>query len=322
MPKKRVFVSRKISESGINLLKKYFEVRVYPKDNVISRKELINGVKWCDGLLCLLTDKIDKEILDANPHLKIVANYAVGFNNIDIKYAEQKGIIITNTPDVLTDAVAEHTFGLMLAISKRIVESDTFLRKGRYKGWEPLLLLGTQLKGKTLGIIGLGRIGLGVAERAYHGLGMNILYHDLERDKQFEKKNKARFLPIDSILKQSDVITLHVPLLPSTKHLIGAKQLSMMKKTAYLLNTSRGPVIDEKALVNALRNGTIRGAALDVFENEPKLAAGLVKLNNVVLTPHTASATIEARSAMSDLAARNIINVLTGKKPLTQVGGG
>jgi len=321
MPKMRVFVSRKIPESGINLLKKYFEVRIYPKEKIISRKELINGVKWGDGLLCLLTDKIDSEILDANPNLKVVANYAVGFNNIDVKYAEKKGIIVTNTPDVLTDAVAEHTFALMLAISKRIVESDKFIRSGKYRGWEPLLLLGTQLKSKNLGIIGLGKIGSGVAERAYCGLGMKILYHDLKREKKFEKKNRARFLPIDSILKQSDVITLHVPLLPSTRHLIGSKQLSMMKKTAYLVNTSRGPIVDEKALVNALQKGTIRGAALDVFENEPRLANGLAKLNNVILTPHTASATIEARSAMSDLAARNIINVLTGKKPLTQVSG-
>ncbi|MDP3989920.1 MAG: D-glycerate dehydrogenase [archaeon] len=321
MSKKRVFVSRKILESGINLLKRHFEVRVYPKDRVISRKELINGVKWCDGLLCLLTDKIDKEILDANPNLKVVANYAVGFNNIDIKYAKEKGIIVTNTPGVLTDAVIEHTFGLMLAISKRIVESDTFTRKGKYHGWEPLLLLGTQLKGKTLGIIGLGRIGSGVAEIAHKGMGMDVLYHDINRDKGFEKKNKAKFLPINSLLKQSDFITLHVPLLPSTKHLIGAKQLSMMKKTAYLVNTSRGQVIDEEALVKVLQKGGIRGAALDVFENEPKLARGLAKLKNVVLTPHIASATIEARSAMSVLAAKNIVNVLKGKKPLTPVKG-
>ncbi len=312
--KKKVFITHKIPEAGIKLLKKHFQVRVYPKDEVISKKELLQGVKWCDALLCLLTDKIDKSVLKANPKLKVVSNYAVGYNNIDVKTASTLKIPVTNTPGVLTDAVAEHTMALLMAIARRIPESDKFVRAGRYKSWKPMLLLGAQLKGKTLGIVGLGRIGAGLAERAHQGMGINVLYHDIKRNLKFEKKYQAKFSNLNTLLKKSDFISLHVPLLPTTKHLIGKKQLSLMKKTAYLINTSRGPVIDEKALVSALRKKRIAGAALDVYENEPKLTKGLNKLSNVVLTPHTASATMEARTAMSQIAAQNIIAVLQGKK--------
>ena len=310
----KVFVTRKIPIAGIKLLKKHFQVRVYAKDQVIPKKELLKGVKWCDALLCLLTDKIDKTILKANPKLKIVSNYAVGYNNIDIKTATSLKIPVTNTPGVLTDAVAEHTMALLMAISRRIPESDKFTRAGKYKSWKPMLLLGAQLKGKTLGIIGLGRIGAGLAERAHKGMGINVLYHDIKRNPKFEKKYQAKFATLNNLLKKSDFISLHVPLLPSTKHLISKKQLSLMKKTAYLINTSRGPIVNEKALVSALKSKRIAGAALDVFENEPKLTPGLNKLSNVVLTPHTASATIEARTAMSEIAAQNIVAILKGKK--------
>lgn len=312
----KVFVTRNIPGKGLQLLQKQCLVKVYPKDKIISEKELLRGVRWCDALLCLLTDKITKKVIDANPQLKIIANYAIGYDNVDIPYATQKGIPVTNTPnDFITDAVAEHTFALMLAVTKRIVESDRFIRKGKYKGWAPMLLLGTELKGKTLGIIGLGRIGSGVAERASHGMGAKVLYYDVKRNLPFEKKYHATKTSLQDLLKKADIVTVHVPLLKSTYHLIGRKELAMMKKTAYLINTSRGPVIDENALVQALQQQKIAGAALDVYEKEPKLAKGLDKLKNVVLTPHTASATIEARSAMSEMAARNILAVLQGKRP-------
>ena len=313
--KPKVFITRKIPESGITLLQKYCQVRVYPRDEVASREELLKGVKWCDALLCLLTDRIDEELISASPTLRVIANYAVGFDNIDIKAAIRRNIPVTNTPEVLTDAVAEHTFALMMAIARRIPESDRFTKAGKYKGWEPMLFLGTELKGKTLGIIGLGRIGSGVAQRAAKGMGMNILYFDIKRNHQFEQVYQAKFAEIDFIIKEADFITIHVPLLPTTKHLIGAKEFKMMKKTAYLINTSRGPVIDEKALVEALKKKEIAGAALDVYEFEPKLSAGLERLNNVVLTPHTASGTYETRSAMAELAAMNILEALKGKIP-------
>ena len=313
MPKPKVFVTRKIPDSGLKLLKKYCQVKIHPHDHVISKKELIKGIKWCDALLCLLTDKIDKSIINANPNLKIISNYAVGYNNIDVKHAQSKKIPVGNTPGVLTDAVAEHTFALILAITKRIAESDQFTKKGKYKGWAPMLLLGTELKGKTLGVVGLGRIGAEVAEKAVKGMDMNVLYHNVSKKPKFEKKYGAKKVSLQTLLKKSDVVTVHVPLLPSTRHMVGKKELALMKKTAYLVNTSRGPVIDEKALVSALKKKQIKGAALDVFENEPKLSPGLNKLDNVVLTPHIASATIEARQAMSEIAAKNILGVLFKK---------
>lgn len=317
--KPKVFVTRKIPDAGLKLLKKRCKVKVYSKDRVISEADLIKGVKWCDALLCLLTDKINKKVLDANPKLKIVANYAVGYDNIDVKYAASKGIPVTNTPNILTDSVAEHTFALMLAVMKRVVESDQYTRAGKYKGWAPMLFLGAEMKGKTLGIIGLGRIGSGVAERASHGMGAKVIYYDIKRNLKFEKKYHAKKATLTNLLKKADIITVHVPLLKSTHHLIGRKEFAMMKKTAYLINTSRGPVIDEKALVSALKTKRIAGAALDVYEKEPLLTRGLRKLKNVILTPHTASATLEARQAMSALAAENILAVLNGKKPKTLV---
>lgn len=311
----KVFVTRKIPEAGIKLLRKECEVRVYPKNKAIPRRELIKGVKWCDALLCLLTEKIDKEILKANPKLKIVANYAVGYDNIAVSACKELNIPVTNTPGVLTEAVAEHTFALLLSIARRIPESDCFVRAGKYKQWEPELLLGPQLEGKTIGIIGLGRIGSKVAEKAVKGMGMRAVYNSISRNKKFEKEYSAKFLSKEELLKKSDFVTLHVPLLKSTYHLISKKELKLMKKTAYLINTSRGAVVDEKALVQALKNKKIAGAALDVYENEPRITKDLLKLKNVVLTPHTASATYEARNAMAILAAKNILAVKKGKKP-------
>ncbi|MBS3169211.1 D-glycerate dehydrogenase [Candidatus Woesearchaeota archaeon] len=313
MPRPKVFITRKIPNAGVVLLKKSCDVRIYPRDQAISRQDLLKGVRWCDALLPLLTEKIDKEVLNVNPNLKIVANYAVGFDNIDVKSATSRGIPVTNTPGVLEDAVAEHTFALLFAITKHLVEADHFTRTGKYKSWEPLLFLGPQLKSKVLGIVGLGRIGSSVAQKAV-AMGMHVIYTDVQRNLPFEKKFHARFVSKEMLLKTADFVSLHVPLLPATRHLIGAKELRLMKRTAYLINTSRGSVVDEKALVHALKTKMIAGAALDVYEFEPNLSPGLNKLSNVVLTPHTASATWEARQAMSEIAAKNILAVLTGKK--------
>lgn len=318
---KKIFVTRKIPDSGIKLLKKAgYSVKISPHDRVLNKKELIESVKGVDGILCLLTDKIDGKIMDsAGENLKIIANYAVGYDNIDIKAAKERKITITNTPGVLTNSVAEHAMALILSSARRIAEADRFVRAGKYKGWEPMLLLGSDLHGKELGIVGSGRIGEAIAQIAYRGYKMKINYHDIKRNWKFERKNRAKYMSFHELLKKNDFITLHVPLLDSTHHLIASKELKMMKKSAYLINTSRGPIVDEKALAYALKVGRIKGAALDVFEFEPKVVSELNKLDNVTLTPHVASATTATRSKMSEMAASSIIAVLSGKKPKNKV---
>ena len=294
------------------------EVVVNSEDRILAKVELIAALKDqnYDALFCLLTDKIDGEVLDAfGPQPKIIANMAVGFDNIDIEEAKKRGIMVTNTPDVLTDTVAEHTFTLILAIAHRIVEADKFARALKYQGWAPMLLLGNDLSGKTLGIVGLGRIGSRVAYHATKGFDMKVLYYDIKRNEEFEKNFSAVYAPLEDLLKQSNFVSIHVPLLETTRHLINAENLKLMKPTAYLINTSRGPVIDEAALAEALSNKTIKGAALDVFEFEPKITPELLTLDNVILTPHIASATEETRSKMSALAAANIIEALEGHDP-------
>jgi len=308
-----------VPESGIKILKdKGFEVVINPEDKVLTKEELMNNLRGqnYDALFCLLTDKIDAEVMDSfGPQLKIIANMAVGFDNINIEEARKRGIMVTNTPDVLTESVAEHTIALMFAIARRLVESDQFMRDGKYIGWAPMLFLGNDLVEKTLGLVGLGRIGAAVAKRMHDGFEMKIIYYDVKRNEELEKQYHLEYRDLENLLKESDFVSVHVPLLETTRHLIGEPQLRIMKKTAYLINTSRGPVIDEKALVVALKSGEIKGAALDVFEFEPKMAAGLAELPNTVLTPHTASATEETRSKMSDLAATNIIEALEGHTP-------
>jgi len=310
----KVFVTKKIPENGLKLLKKHFNVKVWSKNKAIPKKDLIKNVKNADALLCLLTDKIDKEVIKANPNLKAISNYAVGFDNIDIEAATKYKIPVANTAGVLSHAVAEHTIGLMLAVAKRIVESDKFTRAGKYKGWEPMMFLGHCLRGKTLGIVGYGRIGSITAEIAHKGLKMNVIYYSRNRKKDLERDHKSVFVSLNELMKKSDVISLHVPLTKETKHLINSKRLSMMKKTAYLINTSRGPVLDEKALFHILKNKKIAGAAIDVFEHEPNITKGLKNLNNIVMTPHIASAALEAREKMSEVAAQNIIDILKGRK--------
>ncbi len=318
MPK--VFITRTIPKEGVELLtSRGYEVVVSPEDRVLSKEELINFIKGqnYDAVLCLLTDKIDADVLEASrPTVKIFANYAVGFDNIDREAAKRLGIMITNTPDVLTDTVAEHTFALMLAIAHRVVEADKFVRAGKYVGWAPMLLLGSDLSRKTLGIIGLGRIGSRVAFHAVKGFDMKVIYYDVKRNEEFEKIYGAVFSEkIDDVLRKADFVSIHVPFIPQTHHLIGETQLKLMKPTAYLVNTSRGPIVDETALAVALNAKTIAGAAIDVFEFEPKVMPGLLGLDNVILTPHIASATEETRAKMSELAATNIIEALEGRTP-------
>ncbi|MEK7192959.1 MAG: D-glycerate dehydrogenase [Patescibacteria group bacterium] len=315
----KIFVTRLIPESGLSLLRKEgHEVDVSEKDGVLTKSELIEhlSMKPYDAILSLLTDKIDSDIFNAVFSAKIFANYAVGVDNVDLKTAKERGISVTNTPGVLTNTVAEHAFALVLACAHRIAEADAFTRAGKYTGWAPKLLLGTDISGKTLGVLGLGRIGSRVAHHGVKGFGMNVVYFDPKRNEDFEKEYGARYANTpEELLPLCDVVSIHVPLLDSTRHLMDARRLSLMKKNAILVNTSRGPVIDENALVEALKNGTIRAAALDVFENEPKLAPGLADLPNVILTPHIASATEETREAMSMMAAQNIIALLKGAVP-------
>ncbi|MBI2020859.1 D-glycerate dehydrogenase [Candidatus Daviesbacteria bacterium] len=319
MPK--VVVTRKIPGNGIKMLQDAgFEVVVSPHDRVLERQELLNFIQGADGILCMLTDKVNEEFINAaGPNLKVVANFAVGTDNFDPAALSSHNIVGTNTPDVLTEAVAEHTFALIMTITRRIVEADKLARSGSPPAFGPEVLLGMEIKGKTLGILGLGRIGSRVAEMG-KAMGANIIYYDIKQNAEFEQKVGAVFKATpEELLKEADIISVHVPLLDSTRHLINAVRLKMMKPTAYLVNTSRGPVVDEAALVEALKTGVIKGAALDVFEGEPNHAPGLDQLNNVVMTPHIASATIEARSAMGELAAKNIIAVLSGQPPLTPV---
>lgn len=319
----KIYITRKIPNKGIELLKeKGYEVDVSDKDGVLTKEELIEALKAkeYDAVLPLLTDKIDEEIFDAVPAAKIFANYAVGYGNIDTVEAKKRGITVTNTPGVLTDSVAEHTFAMILGVTARITEGDRYTRAGKYKGWAPELLLGMDIKGKTLGIIGAGRIGSQVAHIATGGFRMRAIYFDIKRNEEFEKETGAEFREsVEEVLKEADVVALHVPLLDSTRHLIDKERLQIMKSSAYLINSSRGPVIDEKALVEALREKQIAGAALDVFENEPELSPGLSELENVVITPHIASATEETRQKMSEMAAQNIVLFLEGGTPPNKV---
>jgi len=314
MPK--IFITRQIPEKGINLLKeKGWDVSVGPEGK-ISREELLEGVKGVDAILSVLTEKIDGEVMKAaGPQLKIIANYAVGYDNIDVVEAKKRGILVTNTPGVLTDAVADHTVALILAIARRLVEADKYTRAGKYQAWGPRLFLGGDIKGKTLGVVGLGRIGSAVAQRMQKGFEMKIIYYDVRRNEKLEEENGFEYRELDELLKEADFVSLHTALTEQTHHLISAERLKLMKPTTYLINTSRGPVVDEKALVEVLKNKEIAGAALDVFEKEPELTPGLADLDNVILTPHIASATRETRNKMAEMAANNIIAALEGQTP-------
>ncbi len=293
------------------------EVRVNQHDRPVSRNELLEGARWCDVLVTQLIDRIDAEVFDANPALKLVANYAVGFDNIDIGEASRRKIPVSNTPGVLTETTADLAWALIMAVARRAVEADNFMRAGKFKGWAPMLFLGQDVHGKTLGIVGLGRIGYAVARRA-RGFNMQVLYTDVER-KSYDREVNATYVDLDTVLRESDILSLHTFLDQGSRHLIDEPQLKEMKRTAYLINTSRGPVVNEKALVKALRNGTIAGAGLDVYEREPEMEPELAKLKNVVVLPHIASATTETRTAMGMIVVDNTLAVLRGERAPTCV---
>lgn len=312
---KKVFITRKIPRPGIDLLiDNDFDVEVFSENNPIPQEVIMKKIKQFDVLLPLLTDSISKEVIEKGENLKIIANYAAGFNNIDIAAATAKNIAVTNTPGVLTDATADLTWALIMAISKRIVESDIFTREGNFTGWEPMLFLGAEISGKTLGIIGAGKIGTAVAKRGA-GFNMNILYTSRNKNKTIESELNGLKVKLNELLLNSDYISLHVPLMDKTFHLIDKQEFLQMKKSAYIINTSRGPVMNESALVEALRNNQIAGAGLDVYENEPEIHADLMKLKNVVLLPHIGSATLETRAKMAIMSATNIITYFQGVKP-------
>lgn len=326
----KVYITRKITATAKNMLQKAgFKVEMFPySDRIIPRKLLLQKIKGCDAVLSLLTEKVDEEFFKAaGPQLKVVANYAVGFDNINLEAAKKHNVKVGNTPcEEVNEAVSEAALTMMLACATRIVSADHFVRTGKYKVWDPTIFVGPILKNKVLGIVGSGRIGGGLAQRAKDGFGLKLVYTDVKRNMDFEKKYNAKFMSLDKLLKVSDFVSLHVPLLKSTWHLISTKQLNLMKKNAYLINTARGPVVDEKALIKAVKAGKIAGAALDVYECEPSIDCdlsdnlSLLQLGDkIVMTPHTASATIEAREKMAELAAGNVIAVLKGRKMPAEV---
>ncbi|KYK24998.1 D-glycerate dehydrogenase [Thermoplasmatales archaeon SG8-52-4] len=310
----KIFVTRKIPEPGLDLLRKKHNIKVYPYDRVPTKDEIIKGLKGKDGLICLLSDPIDADVINSEPNLKTIASYAVGYDNIDVSAATKRGIPVSNTPGVLTDATAEMAWALLFSTARRIVEGDKFTRQGKYKGWGPLLMLGQDVTNKTLGIIGAGRIGTAFALKS-KGFNMKVLYFSSHRNEILDKELSAKKVELTELLKKSDFVSLHVPLTSKTHHLIGEKELKMMKKTAILINTSRGPIVNEKILIKALREKWIFAAGLDVYEKEPKITGGLKKLDNVVLQPHSASATIDSRTKMSIMAAENMIAGLKGEIP-------
>ncbi|MGB9780490.1 glyoxylate reductase [Caldanaerobacter sp.] len=314
----KVFITRAIPEEGLELLRKYCEVEVSPYDRMLTKEELLEKIKDKDAVITQLTDKVDKEFFEAARNVKIVANYAVGFDNIDLEEATKRGVYITNTPDVLTNATAELAWALLFAAARRVVEADKFMRAGKFQGWAPMLFLGKGVTGKTLGVIGAGRIGQAFAKMA-KGFEMKILYNARTPKPEFEKETGAKYVDLDTLLKESDFISIHVPLTPETRHLIGERELKLMKNSAILINTGRGPVVDEKALVKALKEKWIYAAGLDVYEREPEFEKELAELDNVVMLPHIGSATEEARRDMSVLVAQNIIDVIEGRVPRTLV---
>lgn len=307
----------KIGPEGGEILRKerMCEIEVNKSGRHLTKKELIRKIKNVDGLLPLLTDIIDDEVMNAAPRLKIISNHAVGYDNIDVKAATKRGIMVTNTPGILTDTTADLTFVLLMAVARRIVEADKFTREGKYKEWLPMLMLGRDVHRSVLGIVGFGGVGRAVAKRA-KGFDMKILYHDVKRaSEDIEKELKAEFVSLEELLKRADFVSLHNPLNSDTKHLISEKELKLMKKTAYLINAARGPIVDEKVLVKALKEGWIAGAGLDVYENEPELTPELIELDNVVLLPHIGSASIETRNKMAITAAKNLLAGLKGDTP-------
>ncbi len=311
----KILVTGRLPEKELEPLKKEHEVEMNDQDRPMPREELLSKIEDKEGLLCMLTDMIDEELMDHAPSLKMTANYAVGYNNIDLEEATARGIPVSNTPDVLTEATAELAFALILATARRMIEGDRMTREGRFKAWAPLLFLGSEVTGKTLGIIGLGRIGKALAKKA-GCFDMTIYYHNRNPlNKSDEERLGLKYLSLKELFGRADFISLHVPLTEETHYLIGRKELQLMQPTAYLINTSRGPVVDEEALVEALKEKRIAGAGLDVYENEPQINPGLLGLENVVLLPHVGSATWETRTKMARVAVENLLAGLRGERP-------
>ena len=317
MAKPKVYVTRQLFPEAIEILESVADVEVFEGvDDAIPRGLLLEKVEDVDGLLPLLTERIDGEVMDRGENLRVISNYAVGYNNIDVEAATERGIYVTNTPGILTDTTADAAFALLMAIARRVPEADRHVRAKKWiHAWGPRMFIGSDIHGKTLGVLGMGRIGFAIAKRA-RGFDMNVVYNDIYRREDLEKEMELAFKSREEVIRTADFLSLHVPLTSETHHLMGEEELAMMKDTAYLINTSRGPVIDEKALYHALKDGVIAGAGLDVFENEPlEHESPLMELDNVVLTPHLASGSVETRTKMATTAATNLISVLQNVEP-------
>jgi len=320
MEKKKIFVTHVFLDKYLKELKEKYEVVVCP-DKDISKEKLLKEVKGVTGIISTLTENIDSEVMEAaGQSLKAICNYAVGFDNVDVVAATKKGICVTNTPGVLTESVAEEVIALTMSLFRRIVEGDRFVRTGKYKGWEPDLLLGTGVKDKVMGIVGLGRIGRWTARMA-GALGMKVIYYNRHRDEEFEEEYRVVYHTLDQLLELADVVSLSVPLTDETRHMIGERELRLMKPTALLINTARGAVVDERSLITALKEKWITGAGLDVYEDEANIPLELRSLPNTILTPHTASATVEARLAMARIVIDNMNDVLEGRRPSCLING-
>jgi glyoxylate reductase len=322
MNNKIIYITRKIPDIGLKLLKDNdinFDIGQFKRKP--TKKEIIKDLKKksYDGVISFLTDEIDYEVFNACPTAKIFANFSVGYNNVDIDEAKKRNIIITNTPGTSATAVAEHTVAMMLALTTRLVESDEYMRQGKFKGWDPDLFIGTDMKGKIIGLIGAGQIGAEVARILHYGFGSKIIYSDISQNVELDNIDETIRKTTEEVLKEADIVSLHVPLNKSTYHLINKESLATMKKSSFLINTSRGAVVDEKALVYALEKDIIRGAGLDVFEFEPKLTKGLIKLPDVIITPHIASARSSARNMMSEVVANNIVSYFKNGKAIDNI---
>jgi glyoxylate reductase len=315
----KIFVTRLIPKAGLDLLYGFAELRIWQEEVPPPREVLLEEAGEVDGLLSLLTDTIDAELMDAAPRLKVVSNYAIGYDNVDVEAATERGIMVCHTPGVLTDTTADFAFTLLACVARRVVEASEYVREGRWKTWGPMLCLGYDLHGATLGLVGLGRIGSGVAKRAT-GFDMRILYHDVSRQLSREEELGLTYVDLETLLRESDFVSLHTPSTPETHHMMGREQFTMMKSTAILINTSRGQVVDEKALYEALVSGGIAGAGLDVTDPEPILRDDpLLTLDNCVVVPHIASASVATRTMMATMAAENLIAALQGRMPRNPV---
>lgn len=314
MAKPKVFVARLIPDEGLAMIRDVAEMQVWEDELPPPRDVLLRHVHEIDGLVSLLTDKIDAELMDSNPRLKVVSNYAVGFDNVDIPAATARGIPVGNTPGVLTDTTADLAFTLLMASARRIQESIDYVRAGKWKTWGPKLLTGQDVHGATLGVVGFGRIGQGMAKRA-SGFGMRVLYYDVNRRADLEQSMGVTYADIDTLLRESDFVTIHTDLNDSTRHMMNAAAFAKMKRTAYVINTARGPIVDPQALYDALKAGKIAGAALDVTEPEPiPLDSPLLKLSNCLIVPHIASASVATRAKMAQMAAANVVAGVRGDR--------